>query len=200
MSSVPGGSMPFLRIRANHKEIPTELAKQLAGILIEWGSFENRVYWDIEQLRGQWLVVQALAPFIPNGFGRRINLWKRSFHALYPQVPEYLKRVDDIALNSAYISKIRNRLIHSHWMPKESGNPDEFVLTPENFPARPEPPFIVDTNFASLLHQDILTLNNALTGFLVNRMLHLHHGLIARSPESEPDNPAHQTPPNPEKP
>jgi hypothetical protein len=199
MSTDPGGSLRFLRIRANHKEIPAELAKQLAGILIEWGSFENTVFWDIEQLR-QWPVVQALAPFVPNGFGRRINLWKRSIHALYAQVPEYLRKADDIAVNSDFISKLRNRMIHSHWMPKEGGNPDEFVLTPEKPPQRPVPPLIVDTNYASLMHEDILTISNAFTSFIVNRMLHVHYGLIIRSPAPEPDNPAHQTPPIPEKP
>jgi hypothetical protein len=189
-----------LRIRSNHKEIPTELAKQLAGILIEWGSFENGVFWDIEQLRHQWALVQALAPFVPRGFNRRIELWRRSFHALCPEIPEYLRKADDIAAKSAFVAKLRNRMIHSHWMPKAGGNPDEFVLTPEKFPAHQGPPFIVDTNYATLLHQDILTINNAFNSFIVNRMLHFHDGLTKLSPSQELGSPAHQTPPNPEKP
>jgi hypothetical protein len=191
--------MPWLRLRANQKEIPTELAKQLAGVLIEWGSFENAVFWDIQNLR-EWAVVRDLSPTVPQGFKKRIELWKRSFHALYPNIPSYLTKADDIALKSAFIAKIRNRIIHSHWMPNPGGKPDEFVLTPENFPPRPQPPFIVDTKFASLLHEDVLTINNTFNGFLVNRMLHLHHGLTKVSPAPEPDSPAHQTPPIPEKP
>ena len=200
MSVSPDESLPWLRIRANRKEIPPELAKQLAGILIEWGSFENGVFWDIEQLRQQWPAVQALAPFVPNGFGRRIELWKRSFHVVYPKIPQYLRKADDIALKSAIISKIRNRMIHSHWMPKGGGNADEFVLTPEKFPSRPVPPFIVDTHYASLVHQDILTINDAFNGFLVNRMLHFRDGLTQLSIGQEPDSQAHQSPPIPEKP
>lgn len=194
----PPGSLPWLHVKGDEKVVPPELATHLAGILIEWGSFENAVLMDCEDLR-QWPVVKSLVPEIPQGFAKRIELWKRSIDALYPTIRLYVTSAKEITEKSKFVAKRRNRIIHGHWMPNPGGKPDEFVLLPENYPYGKGGLTPFDTELAGMLFHDVMAVSNAFHSFLVTRMIHAREGLLQLSTGPAPENPVHPKPPIPEK-
>jgi hypothetical protein len=195
----PPDFLPWLSVKGAEKVVPPELAKHLAGILIEWGSFESAVLMDCESFR-QWPVVKSLIPEIPHGFKKRIELWKLSINTLYPTIGLYVASAKEITEKSKFVANRRNRIIHGHWMPNPGGKPDEFMLLPENFPHGSNGPTLFDTERADMLFRDVMAVSNAFHSFLITRTIHAREGLTQLStgqPHGSQDRPK---PPIPEKP
>lgn len=184
--------VPYLDVRTKPQEIAPELAYEVAAIVIEWGSFENAIDIDIQQLRN-WPIVRRLSEVPPQGIKKKLDLWKKSIYTLFSTVPFYKNTAREICSKGKLVSQQRHRLIHGLWQPDQE-RPGEFRVVSGFDPRQQYGYFQANLQNVRAVHQDIKTMNEAVWSFLVSRMSHAAEGrLVARAVPSR----GHQAPRNP---
>lgn len=195
-----GKSIPWFPLIGNDHPIAPDLASAIAGVVIEWSAFEGALRADLGELM-QFAIVRGLADQYPRAFKKRIELWKRSVHTLFPNVPCYLEVADEICSKGKIVAHHRNRLIHGHWLPPEGDGSEYRVMLVEGLDRIYRlDQLTADVGYVSAIRKDIKTLSDALVSFTTTRMLHGRLGLLRARPAPAPEHPAQNCPPTPEKP
>jgi hypothetical protein len=190
--------IPYFQSRTKPHDISAELAQELAAILIEWGSFENAIVLDLDQLR-QYPQVKKLAEDVPYGFARKIELWKRSVYALFKGIPFYKNTAREICSKGKIVAAKRHRVVHGHWRPHKD-KPGTFQVVFGFDRRQVLGAYDVDLKFAADLHRDIKTMTEAVYSFLISRMMHASQGLLTARVGPELASPARPSAPKREKP
>lgn len=94
---------PWFKLTSKKIEVPDYLAKEVAGIVIQWSAFEAAIVHDLTMLR-RHRNAKVLAETIPLNFVRKIELWKRSIVAVYPYIRDY----QDVAADTTYAAPARS--------------------------------------------------------------------------------------------
>ena len=187
-------ALPFLKVEAPRQKLSPEFAYEVAGILIEWSTFEHALVRDLQSLR-KFPIVKALSDKMPIGFAKIIKVWKRSIVALYPKIEFYRTLAENVYDCGLKVSEWRNQLIHGLWRPNEQ-NPEEFdIIVGFDMRRRFDALEGVNLDVVRAMHTDIRKLANQVWSFHLTRTLHLHYGLLTVDREPSPEHPAGPIPP-----
>ncbi|MBY0532676.1 MAG: hypothetical protein K2P86_11970 [Xanthobacteraceae bacterium] len=189
------GSVPFFKAKTK-LDIPPELAAEIAHIVVQWSVFENALDVDLTQLRNH-KKGRDLAEEKPRQFKRKIQLWRRSIHALYSNIKPYKSMADEISSKGIIVAQMRHHIVHGHWRQEEPGI---FIITSGLTGDRKLQQCRFNLTVATNLHRDVRTMAEAAYGFLISRATHGGLGLLKAVPLSSDENLVHPNPPKPEKP
>jgi hypothetical protein len=189
--SVPAKRVvPYIGLTGKPYHISPELARELAAIVIEWGSFENAVTMDLEQLRN-FALARQLEGRIPGAFGSKLKLWRRSIAVLFPTVALYNSKAEEIYLNARTTGTQRHKLIHGMWRPAGDDDPEAFYVFAGLDRRKNIDFFRVDASYLAAVHTDIKFLADAMWSLIATRMLHAAQGLLSAHLAPKDGNPAH---------
>lgn len=190
--------LPFFKIEERSYAIPDELARELAGIVIQWSGLENAVTIDIEQLRA-FPVVRALSDVIPGTFDAKLKLWRRAYATLFPTVKAYNDLAEDIFGKIRLVGRERHRLIYGVWSPVQD-QPGTFTVMAGLDRRKDIAYFQPNMIYLTAVHQDIKKLSDGVWSLNASRQIHAVQGRLQRQPGPSGEHRALQPPPTPEKP
>lgn len=185
-NELPGKpTLPMFKVDSDPLPMHSDMFKTIGEIVVFWSRIENSIESDARAMM-RYPIVGKLGSAVPHPFKQRLDFWRRCVRTLYPSIETYQSYADGFIEAVEKVAKVRNHIIHGTWTIEPNEHGQYLVVNYRKVRGNE----VTDTLLVSQpllddLLTDCRTLDAHITGFIVTKMVHAHHGILKLLPPSD---------------